>query len=186
MKRDLIPHPLSGTVLARATAGIASAALAVTLTSCAFSFGELEPVGEERPTSASPAAAEETAAAEQPAEGGAEEVPAAEGVWNELPVDPSGALAWDDETYWLSGSGDALYRLDWTPTATTTLELTHSGSANFIVVPYDADGARLGSLANEIGAYEGNSVLEEAAILGSAAEVEFIHIQADGAWTIGR
>jgi hypothetical protein len=101
-------------------------------------------------------------------------------------VDPAEALAWDSETYWLSGSGDALYQLDWTASPGTALQLTHSGSANFIVVPYDADGARIGGIANEIGVFEGESVLDDAAILGGAGEIEFVHIQADGDWTITR
>ncbi|MFC4565044.1 hypothetical protein ACFO4E_24575 [Nocardiopsis mangrovi] len=185
MNLDLIPHPSSGPVLRRAAAGIASITLAAALTSCSFEVGELEPVGEGESASADAAETEEAETGEQPEEGETEEAAGAEST-GELPVDPSEAVAWDEETFWLSGTGEALYRLDWTASADTTLQLSHSGSANFIVVPYDADGTRLGGIANETGAYEGDSVLDDAAILGGAGEIEFIHIQADGAWTIGR
>ncbi|PDP87280.1 hypothetical protein CQJ94_12345 [Glycomyces fuscus] len=188
MNRDLIPRALNGTVLTRATAGVASVALAAALTSCSFSVGELEPVGEGEPAPAASAEPEATDSAGQAAGGGdgGEEAADTGDAGGELPVDPSEAVAWDEETFWLSGSGDALYRLDWTPSADSALQLTHSGSSNFIVAPYDADGTRLGSIVNEIGAYEGESLLEEAAILGGAAEIAFVHVQADGAWTLTR
>jgi hypothetical protein len=180
------PRPLRGTVLGRTCAGLASAALAVTLTSCSFQLGELEPVSEDASAPADAAASEETETAEQPEGSPAEETADTGETGAELPVDPAEALVWDSETYWLSGSGDALYQLDWTASSGATLQLTHSGSANFIVVPYDADGARIGGIANEIGVFEGESVLDDAAILGGAGEIEFVHIQADGDWTITR
>ncbi len=188
MNRHPIPRSLSGTVLARATAGIASVAFAMALTSCSFSAGELEPVGGGEPAPAGSAEPEATDTAEQ-VEGGedaTEEAPETEGADGGLPVDPSEAVAWDEETFWLSGTGDALYRIDWTPSAGSALQLTHSGSSNFIVTPYGADGTRLGNITNEIGVYEGESMLDEAAILGGVAEIEFVHIEADGDWTITR
>ncbi|MCY9786032.1 hypothetical protein KIK06_19255 [Nocardiopsis sp. EMB25] len=188
MIRGLVPHPQSGAVLPRAAAGVASIALAAALTSCSFNIGELEPVGED---ATPPAETEETGSEEQSGQTGAAEDGVGEGTntgaaGEELPVDPAEAVAWDEETFWLSGSGDALYRIDWTPSASTALEFTHTGGANFIVVPYDADGIRFGSLVNEIGAYEGDTVLGDAVLLGDAGGIEFIHIQADGAWTMGR
>ncbi|MFE3456611.1 hypothetical protein ACFXKD_03630 [Nocardiopsis aegyptia] len=183
--------PLSGTVLARATAGIASLVLATTLTSCSFSLGELEPVGEESAAPADSDTAAETDTAEQDGEGTAtedviEEHSETEDAQNVLPMAASEALTWDSETYWLSGTGEALYRLDWTPTSDMTMELTHSGSSNFIIVCYGADETRYASIVNEIGAYEGSVTLSDVPLLDGAEAVSYLHIQADGPWTIGR
>ncbi|WP_017588913.1 hypothetical protein [Nocardiopsis ganjiahuensis] len=189
MNRVLVPRPLTGNVLVRAAAGLAAVIFATAVTSCSFSVGDLRPVGEEE-SAPTDAEAEETEAAEadeQPAEeeGEAEEAADAD-AGSAMPVDPADAVVWDDETYWLSGSGDALYQLEWTPQVNASLELTHTGTANFIVVPYDAEGVRMGSIANDIGAVESEFVLEEGAIFGDAGEIEFIHVQADGDWTISR
>ncbi|RKS08240.1 hypothetical protein DFP74_3936 [Nocardiopsis sp. Huas11] len=185
-KYDLSPRTLSGSLRARTAAGIASLTLVAALTSCSFQIGELEPINED--ASAPTDAAEETDTTEQAEEEQAEDTAETEPIDDTagLPVDPSEALAWDTETFWLSGTGDALYQIDWTAADTTTLQLTHSGSANFIVVPYDADGARLGSIANEIGVYEGSIELGEASILEGAEAIEYIHVQADGEWTLTR
>ncbi|GAB2506177.1 hypothetical protein [Nocardiopsis aegyptia] len=191
MSSNLIPFPLSGTVLARSTAGIASLVLATTLTSCSFALGELEPVGEESaaPAESTPSAEPDTA--EQDGESTAaedviEEHSEAEDAQNVLPMAASEALTWDSETYWLSGTGEALYRLDWTPSSDMTLDLTHSGSSNFIIVTYGADETRYASLVNEIGAYEGSVTLGDLPLLDGAEAVDYLHIQADGAWTIAR
>lgn len=185
-------RPASAGALTRMGAGVAALALAAALTSCSFSAGELNPIGSAAaPSDAAAPADTDTAgqdATDQNRDGqdGAGEPADTGGAGGGLPVDPSEAVAWDGDTYWLSGTGDTLYRLDWTASAATTLQLTHAGSANFIVVPYAADGTRLGSVANEIGAYEGSSVLGEAVIGGAPEEVEFLHIQADGGWTLAR
>ncbi|WP_304454661.1 hypothetical protein [Nocardiopsis sp. YSL2] len=191
MSSHLTLAPLSGTVLARATAGTASLVLAATLTSCSFSLGELEPVGEDAvaPAESTPSAEPDTA--EQDGEGAATEDVIAEhseteDAQNVLPMDASEALTWDSETYWLSGTGEALYRLDWTPSSDMTLDLTHSGSSNFIIVTYGADETRYASLVNEIGAYEGSVTLGDLPLLDGAEAVDYLHIKADGAWTIAR
>lgn len=191
MNRVLVLRPLTGNVLVRAAAGLAAVTFATAVTSCSFSVGDLRPVGQEEsaPTDAAEAGETETAEAdEQPAEEEGETEEAADaGAGAGMPVDPADAVVWDDATYWLSGSGDALYQLEWTPQANAALELTHTGTANFIVVPYDAEGTRMGSIANDIGAVESEFVLEEEeAIFGDAGEIEFIHVQADGDWTISR
>ncbi|WP_156365826.1 hypothetical protein [Nocardiopsis sp. NRRL B-16309] len=182
---------MSGTVLARATAGVASLVLAATLTSCSFSLGELEPVGGETSAPAEEAPAEETDTAEQDTETGTTEDAAEEPAdtadsQNVLPMPASEALTWGSDNYWLSGTGDALYRLDWTPSSDMTLELTHSGSSNFIIVTYGADETRYASIVNEIGAYEGSVTLGDLPLLDGAEAVDYLHIQADGPWTIGR
>ncbi|WP_233571149.1 hypothetical protein [Nocardiopsis sp. Huas11] len=172
--------------------GTASLALAAALSSCScsFSVGELEPVGEDATPPTDSAPAEETGTAEQDTEDGtteeAAEEPADTGSEEGLPMPASEALTWDSDTYWLSGTGEALYRLDWTPSADMTLELTHSGSSNFIIVTYGADETRHASIVNEIGAYEGSVTLGDLPLLDGPEAVEYFHIQADGPWTIGR
>ncbi|GAA1072567.1 hypothetical protein [Nocardiopsis metallicus] len=190
MNLDLNPGSPRCTLLARAAAGTASLTLAVALTSCSFQIGDLQPVGED--TSAPVDSAEEpvTDADEQPEEDGAAgdeaEEAAVDGTQDELPMDPAEAVTWAGDNYWLSGSGDAFYRLDWTLADSTTLQLTHSGSSNFIIVTYGADGTRYASMVNEIGDYEGSTTMSDLPLLDGPEAVEFIHIQADGAWTIGR
>lgn len=188
MNSVLVPRSLTGTVLARATAGLAAVTFAVALSSCSFSVGDLRSVGEEESAPAEAAEAddveetEEAEAVEQSEEGEAEEV--TDGLT--MPVDPADAEVWDDATYWLSGSGDVLYELEWTPQTNAVLELTHTGVSNFIVVPYDAEGTRMGNIANEIGATEMEFALTEMDLFGGAEDIEYIHIQADGDWTISR
>lgn len=188
MSRNLTPGPLNSTVLARAAAGVASVALAVTLTSCSFSFGELEPVGEGAtpPVDTVEQTEEEATTDEEPVDDGAAEPVDSGETDGEFPVDPAEALTWADDTYWLSGTGDAFYRLDWTPSSGTTIELTHSGSSNFIIVCYGEDGTRYASIVNEIGVYEGSTALADVPLLDGPEAVEYIHIQADGAWTLTR
>ncbi|MGW9350305.1 hypothetical protein [Nocardiopsis flavescens] len=189
MNHGPLSRPVRGGALTRAGAGVASVTLAVALTSCSFALGDLEPVGggEAAPTGAATPPGTEAVAPEdtagETADAADADAPDTEGG---LPVDPAGAVPWDTDTYWLSGTGDALYRLDWTASAATTLQLTHGGDGNFIVVPYTADGNRVGSVVNEIGVYEGASPFSEAVIGAAPEEVEFLHIQANGAWTLGR
>lgn len=75
----------------------------------------------------------------------------------------------------LSGSGDDVIdvkRLQ----QHTKASLIHTGSRNFIVVPYDASNNRRSSLVNEIGAYEGTVKWDQRA--------DTLEITADGEWTI--
>jgi hypothetical protein len=181
--RNLTPNPLSGTVLTRATAGVASLALAMALTSCSFSFGELEPVGGD---ATPPADTTEQVAEDTTDDAGAVDPVDTENSDSEFPMDPAEALTWAGDTYWLSGTGTAFYRLDWSLSSSTTLQLTHSGSSNFIIETYGADGNRYASLVNEIGAYEGPSVIADLPMVDGPEAVSYVYIRADGAWTIAR
>jgi len=58
----------------------------------------------------------------------------------------------------------------------TKARLTHSGKANFIVVPYDGNNNRLSSLVNEIGQYKGTVKWEPKA--------RSVEVNADGDWEI--
>lgn len=60
------------------------------------------------------------------------------------------------------------------------LEFSHSGSGNFSVVSYTADGDRIDLLVNEIGNYSGRRPIN----LFDGDEVAFIEVSADGSWTI--
>ena len=187
MNRSTTDSPLStGTVITRAAAVIGSLTLAAALTSCSFSFGELQPVGEEE-SSAAPV--EEPDPAEQAEESPAEDAPAPDTAPDSgggFPVDPAQAQVWAEDVFWLSGSGEAFYRLDWTPSSSTVMELTHSGSSNFIIVTYGTNGERYASIVNEIGAYEGSSALADLPLLDGPEAVDYLHIQADGPWTLAR
>jgi hypothetical protein len=70
-----------------------------------------------------------------------------------------------------SGRGDAVIRVDRGP---GVVELRHNGSRNFIIWAYTTSRAQL--LANEIGAFHGQRVLER--VPG------YLEIQGDGEWSI--
>ncbi len=58
----------------------------------------------------------------------------------------------------------------------TKATLTHDGTRNFIVVPYDANNSRRSSLVNEIGKYSGTVKWD--------AKADTLEIKADGSWSI--
>lgn len=188
-------QPPAGSVLARAATMVASVSLAVGLSGCSFSIGATEPVGEERGGSAAEEEAEEEdgggasaddADAQDAAADDADEAADGENPLDGLPVDASQAKTWASDSYWLQGTGEGLYRLEWTPTDDTTVELTHSGSKNFIIESYGEDGERYASLVNEIGVYEGSSRFGDLPMVDGSEAVAYLYVRADGAWTIGR
>lgn len=75
----------------------------------------------------------------------------------------------------LSGEGDDVIDVG-QYTGYTTAELDHHGERNFIVRPYDTNGAPRQSLVNEIGQYSGKVMWDKNA--------EKLEITADGRWTI--
>ncbi len=76
-----------------------------------------------------------------------------------------------------SGSGDNVIDVDSSKQGgCTKVTLTHAGSENFIVVPYDDQNNRMISYANEVGKYEGTSKWNR--------KTDSIGIDADGMWTI--
>ncbi|WP_017624770.1 hypothetical protein [Nocardiopsis chromatogenes] len=189
-------HPPAGTALARAATVIASVSLAVGLTGCSFSIGDPQPVGEEQEGSAAEEgydidegdgdASADDADAQDAAADDADEAVDGENPLDGLPVDASQAKTWASDSYWLQGTGEGLYRLEWTPTDDTTVELTHSGSKNFIIESYGEDGERYASLVNEIGVYEGSSRFGDLPMVDGSEAVAYLYVRADGAWTIGR
>ncbi|MDA2811581.1 hypothetical protein O4J56_13145 [Nocardiopsis sp. RSe5-2] len=192
MIRNLTLHPPAGAVLARAATVAASVSLAVGLSGCSFSIGETEPVGEEQGSSAAEEGYDidegngEASADDAAAEDGAEEAADGEDPGDGLPMDASEAQTWPSDSYWLQGTGEGLYRLEWTPTDDTTVQMTHSGSSNFIINSYGEDETRYASLVNEIGVYEGSARFGDLPMLDGSEAVAYLHVQADGPWTIGR
>lgn len=75
-----------------------------------------------------------------------------------------------------NGRGDSVVELPDTLAGCTKVKLTHTGKANFIVVPYDVNNERKMGLCNEIGAYEGTVKWD--------ARAASLEVTADGAWTI--
>lgn len=71
-----------------------------------------------------------------------------------------------------AGAGDAVFLYDGGP---GSLELTHAGSSNFVVIQKTGRAIDFGLLVNEIGAYSGTVPLR--------AGPAVITIGADGAWT---
>ncbi|MDA2803634.1 hypothetical protein [Nocardiopsis suaedae] len=190
-------HPPAGAVLARAAAVVASVSLAAGLSGCSFSIGDPQPVGEEQEGSADEegydidegdgeASADDADAQDADAQDGGETGTDVENPNDGLPVDASQATTWASDSYWLQGTGEGLYRLEWTPTDDTTVELTHSGSKNFIIETYGEDGDRYASLVNEIGVYEGSSRFGDLPMVDGSEAVVYLYVRADGAWTIGR
>lgn len=77
-----------------------------------------------------------------------------------------------------TGSGDYVFNNIKLPENIYKVTLVNRGDSNFIVHAYTASGKRLGSLANEIGSYEG-SIFFADDIDGGTLE-----IKSDGNWTI--
>lgn len=193
MIRNLTLHPPAGAVLARAAAVAASVTLAVGLSGCGYTQGDPERVGlsEEGGSAAEEEnggdeGADAAEAEDADAEDGAEEAPDGGNPADGLPMDASEAQTWPSDSYWLQGTGEGLYRLEWTPTDDTTVQMTHSGSSNFIINSYGEDEKRYAGLVNEIGVYEGSARFGDLPMLDGPEAVAYLHVQADGAWTIGR
>lgn len=87
-----------------------------------------------------------------------------------------GELAVDPITF--SGSGDQVLSKVSIAQRMYKVTLKNVGSSNFIVHAYTAEGDRLGSLANEIGNYEGSVILTDNIDGG------IIEVKSSGSWTI--
>jgi hypothetical protein len=74
-----------------------------------------------------------------------------------------------------NGSGDDVVDAGNRP-GCTKITLSHFGSKNFVVVPYDANNERLMSYVNEIGRYDGTSRWNPA--------TRSVEIEADGRWVM--
>lgn len=96
-----------------------------------------------------------------------------EGSWSIAVYDASAADTWDTSIT-LHGSGDYVMQLDQATSGFTVLDATYSGDGNFAVWSYGFDSTDL--LINEIGAYDGQSILSEGTFL--------LEITAEGAWTM--
>ncbi len=83
---------------------------------------------------------------------------------------------WKGKSY--SGFGDQVIELKKALSSNTLLNLSHTGSSNFIVWTYDNNGKKLELKINKIGAYSGQKFL--------GSRVKYISIQSDGDWTIRR
>lgn len=98
----------------------------------------------------------------------------ADGAW-EITLEPlSAATPWETEEDEFTGSGDDVVQLVWTPEGLTTLSMTHDGSSNFAIWGYTSTSRDL--LANEIGAYDGQTTLTAGTLL--------LAVSADGGWTL--
>jgi hypothetical protein len=108
----------------------------------------------------------------------------ADGTWEiavRQPQYTSGAaLPWS-----CSGTGDSVTAPFELAIGTIEFMLTHSGSSNFIVWLYSANGEVIDLLANEIGAYGGSKLVEvQADSWGAAPGVHVLAVIADGAWSV--
>lgn len=82
----------------------------------------------------------------------------------------------------LSGNGDDLVDLtDFNPEGIFGVEITGSGSGNFAVWNYDAQGDQIDLLVNEIGAYTGRHLLD---IQDRQPPTAGFEVTASGPWTI--
>lgn len=98
----------------------------------------------------------------------------ADGAW-EITLEPlSAATPWETDEDEFTGSGDDVVQLAWTPEGLTTLSMTHDGSSNFAIWGYTSTSRDL--LANEIGAYDGQTALTAGTLL--------LAVSADGGWTL--
>jgi hypothetical protein len=85
----------------------------------------------------------------------------------------------------LTGSGpDVLVPIDLT-SGVAVFNMTHSGTSNFIVTLYADDGDYVDNLANEIGAYSGEtSVTVNGGLFNASPGIHWVTVDADGDWTI--
>jgi hypothetical protein len=99
----------------------------------------------------------------------------ADGAWTVV-IDPAtSAPAWDGASP-LMGTGDAVYRVVPPSSGLATVTLTHEGDENFAVSAYPEGGGFPDLLANEIGAFNGQTVLPDGTWL--------LEIVADGTWSV--
>ena len=99
----------------------------------------------------------------------------ADGAWTVV-IDPAtSAPAWDRASP-LMGTGDAVYRVVPPSSGLVTVTLTHEGDENFAVSAYPEGGGFPDLLANEIGAFTGETVLPDGTWL--------LEIVADGTWSL--
>ena len=77
-----------------------------------------------------------------------------------------------------SGSGNKIVTGVNLPEGLYKISLTYKGTSNFIVVPYDGDGDRKSSWANEIGTYNGSVIYSDSLKDG------YIEVKSSGQWTI--
>jgi len=82
------------------------------------------------------------------------------------------------ETVVIEGRGDDIVDVPVVLDEPVVVTFTHRGTSNFAVVSYDASGARISLLVNEIGNYSGTVPFN---FSSPPAELE---ITADGAWTV--
>lgn len=68
----------------------------------------------------------------------------------------------------------------------TIFHLTYSGTSNFAVTLKDAAGEYVDLLANEIGAYSGETLIgvKSDSIIGAEPGEHFLDVQASGSWTV--
>ncbi|MBQ8922465.1 MAG: hypothetical protein IJ060_09970 [Oscillospiraceae bacterium] len=112
------------------------------------------------------------------ADGGMLEVKA-DGRWSLTFIPLSEYVSGDEKTSF-SGCGNSVIGC-FTATGLTVCKGTHSGSSNFIVriYEYSETGDRLTSAFNEIGYYNGETVLRT-----EAGKKYFFNVSADGSWTL--
>ena len=86
----------------------------------------------------------------------------------------------------LTGSTDKVTDKFTLQAGVTIFRLTYSGTSNFAVTLKDADGGFVDLLANEIGAYSGETLIgvKSDSIVGAEPGEHFLDVQASGAWSV--
>jgi hypothetical protein len=83
----------------------------------------------------------------------------------------------------ISGTGNDVVNFQIPGDLPAVLDLTHTGSSNFIVWSLDTSFASIDLLVNEIGAYDGRRMVH-GGWFGAPELVRHLEIDADGAWSI--
>lgn len=84
------------------------------------------------------------------------------------------------EAFTVEGTGDDVIDFSIPGDEPAVAEIAHTGSSNFAVLSYTAQGERIDLLVNTIGSYEGNRPVN----FLQGEEVGELEITADGPWTI--
>jgi hypothetical protein len=86
----------------------------------------------------------------------------------------------------MSGTGDKVSEKFELQAGVTIFHMTHSGSANFIVTLYNDTGEYVELLANEIGSYDGSTLIgvKVGNTLFAEPGKHYMQVEADGAWNI--
>lgn len=84
-----------------------------------------------------------------------------------------------------TGKGPDVPQAFYLEQGTATFHMVHDGTSNFAIWLYDRDGYSIDLLVNEIGPFDGSTVVGvTGGIFGAAPGIHYVAIEADGNWEV--